>query len=164
MRLAVRFCLVLLCLWAVVAAQTQSRLSGLITDDSGAVVVGARVIARNVATGVVNEAVTNESGNYQFPVLIPGEYEVTAEMSGFKKVVQAGVVLETGLTRAVDLQLTVGALTETVQVTASAPLLESETSSVGQLIERTSVLNMPLESRRTAGLVRLLGAVTFTQE
>jgi hypothetical protein len=156
--------LTFLCLFDGAFGQTQSRLNGSIQDDSGAVVVGARVIARNVATGVVNEATTNESGNYQFPVLIPGEYEVTAEMSGFKKVVQSGIVLETGLTRTVDLQLTVGAVTETVQVTSTAPLLESETSSVGQLIERTNVLNMPLESRRTAGLVRLLGAVTFREE
>ena len=159
-----RVCLALLCLCLVLGAQTQSRLSGLITDDSGAVVAGARVIARNTGTGVVNETATNESGNYQFPVLIPGEYEVTAEMAGFKKEVQSGIVLETGITRTVDLQLTVGALTETVQVSATAPLLESETSSVGQLIERTSVMNMPLESRRTAGLVRLLGAVTFREE
>ncbi len=149
---------------ALVFAQTQSRLNGLITDDSGAVVVGARVIARNVSTGVTTESTTNDSGNYQFPVLNPGVYEVTAEMAGFKKVVQSGVVLETGLTRTVDLQLTVGAVSETVEVKATAPLLESETSSVGQLIERTSVLNMPLESRRTAGLVRLLGAVTFRNE
>jgi len=139
-------------------------LGGLITDDSAAVVVGARVVARNSATGVTTETTTNEAGNYQFPVLTPGEYEVTAEMTGFKKVVQTGVVLETGLTRTVDLQLTVGAVSETIEVKASAPLLESETSSVGQLIERTSILNMPLESRRTAGLVRLLGAVTFTSE
>ena len=159
-----RVCLALLCLHFVLGAQTQSRLSGLITDDSGAVVAGARVIARNTGTGVVNETVTNESGTYQFPVLIPGEYEVTAEMAGFKKVVQSGIVLETGITRTVDLQLTVGALTETVQVSATALLLESETSSIGQLIERTSVMNMPLESRRTAGLVRLLGAVTFREE
>ncbi|MBL8173142.1 MAG: TonB-dependent receptor [Bryobacterales bacterium] len=156
------FLLLIVCLAAT--AQTQSRLNGLITDDSGAVVVGARVVARNAATGVTTESTTNESGNYQFPVLNPGEYEITAEMKGFKKVVQTGVVLETGLTRTVTLQLTVGAVSETIEVKASAPLLESETSSVGQLIERTSVLNMPLESRRTAGLVRLLGAVTFTSE
>lgn len=154
----------LLCICGLIFGQTQSRLSGLITDDTGAVIVGARVIARNVLTGVTNETASGESGNYQFPILNPGEYEVSVEMTGFKKVVQGGITLETGLTRTVDFRLTVGALTETVEVKATAPLLESETSSVGQLIERTSVLNMPLESRRTAGLVRLMGAVTFTQE
>jgi hypothetical protein len=96
--------------------------------------------------------------------LIPGNYEVVVEKSGFKKAVQSGVTLETGITRTVDLRLTLGAVTETVEVTARAALLESETSSLGQLIERATVQNMPLESRRTAGLVRLLGAVTFTRE
>lgn len=153
-------------LWfgAFASAQTQSRLTGSVTDDSGAVIAGARVVTRNVLTGVTTEAATNASGNYQFPSLIPGEYEVSVEKTGFKKALQSGLTLETGITRTVDLRLTLGAVSETVEVTAQAALLESETSSVGQLIERTTVLNMPLESRRTAGLVRLLGAVTFSQE
>ncbi len=145
-------------------AQTQSRLSGTVTDDTGAVVAGARVNARNVQTGVATETATNDTGAYLFPALLAGDYEVTVEKSGFKKVVQGGIRLETGITRTADLRLTIGSLTETIEVQGQAALLESETSSVGQLIERTSVLNMPLESRRTAGLVRLLGAVTFTAE
>ncbi|MBM3795284.1 MAG: TonB-dependent receptor [Acidobacteria bacterium] len=161
----VRGLLVLSVLFAhLLTAQTQSRLAGLVTDDTGAVVVGAKGTARNVQTGVATEATTSEAGNYLFPALIPGGYEVTVEMTGFKKVVQGGITLETGITRTADLRLTVGAVTETIEVKAQAALLESETSSVGQLIERTSVLNMPLESRCTAGLVRLLGAVTFTNE
>jgi len=154
-----------LCVFSLaVLAQTQSRLAGTVTDDSGAVVVGAKVTARNVQTGVGTESVTTDAGNYIFPALLPGAYEVAVEKTGFKKSVQAGIVLETGITRTVDLRLSIGAVSETVEVKAQAALLESETSSVGQLIERTSVLNMPLESRRTAGLVRLLGAVTFRSE
>ena len=148
----------------LLVAQTQSRLAGLVSDDSGAVVVGARVTARNVQTGVTTVATTGDAGNYLFPALLPGGYEVSVEKAGFKRAVQAGITLETGITRTVDLRLSVGAVSETVEVKAQAALLESETSSVGQLIERTTVLNMPLESRRTAGLVRLLGAVTFTSE
>lgn len=148
----------------MLVAQTQSRLAGLVSDDSGAVVVGARVTARNVQTGVTTAATTGDAGNYLFPALLPGGYEVSVEKAGFKRAVQAGITLETGITRTVDLRLSVGAVSETVEVKAQAALLESETSSVGQLIERTTVLNMPLESRRTAGLVRLLGAVTFTSE
>ena len=162
--MGLRSIVVCLSLCALSFAQTQSRLSGLVTDESGAVVVAARVIIRNVLTGVATQATSNDAGNYQFPSLIPGEYEVSVEKPGFKKLVQSGVTLETGITRTVDLRLAVGAVTETVAVTARAALLESETSSVGQLIERTTVLNMPLESRRTAGLVRLLGAVTFNNE
>ncbi len=154
----------LVTLGSLTFAQTQSRLTGLVTDDSGAVVAGARVVTRNVLTGVVTESATSEAGNYQFPALIPGTYEVSVEKAGFKKALQSGITLETGITRTVDLRLTLGAVSETVEVSAQAALLESETSSVGQLIERTTVLNMPLESRRTAGLVRLLGAVTFSSE
>jgi hypothetical protein len=154
----------LVTLGSLTFAQTQSRLTGLVTDDSGAVVAGARVVTRNVLTGVVTESATSEGGNYQFPALIPGTYEVSVEKAGFKKALQSGITLETGITRTVDLRLTLGAVSETVEVSAQAALLESETSSVGQLIERTTVLNMPLESRRTAGLVRLLGAVTFSSE
>jgi len=152
--------LVALPLWA----QTQSRLSGTVTDDTGAVVSAAKVVARNVQTGVTTETATSDTGSYLFPALLAGDYEVQVELSGFKKVTQSGIRLETGITRTVDLRLTVGAVTESIEVQGRAALLESETSSVGQLIERTSVLNMPLESRRTAGLVRLLGAVTFTSE
>ncbi len=154
----------LVTLGSLTFSQTQSRLTGLVTDDSGAVVAGARVVTRNVVTGVVTESATSEFGNYQFPALIPGTYEVSVEKAGFKKALQSGITLETGITRTVDLRLTLGAVSETVEVSAQAALLESETSSVGQLIERTTVLNMPLESRRTAGLVRLLGAVTFSNE
>jgi hypothetical protein len=155
----------LLFLLAVAAwSQTQSRLTGLVTDSSGAVVVGVKVTVRNAATGVTTEATTSEAGTYQFPFLIPGNYELTCEQSGFKKVLRKGIVLDTGTTRTVDIALEVGATTETVQVTATAPLLDSESSTVGQLIERTTVFRMPLESRRTAGLVRLLGGVVFKQE
>ena len=124
----------------------------------------ARVVtARNVSTGISTEAESNSSGVYQFPFLPPAEYEVSCEMQGFKKVVRAGVVLETASTRTLDFTLEVGALTESVEVKATVPLLESETSSVGQFIERTTVMNMPLESRRTAGLVRLMGMVASSR-
>lgn len=150
--------------FSTLLAQTQSRLTGLVTDDSGAVVVGAQLAARHLATGVVTETTSNEAGRYLFPFLPPGEYELTCQMQGFKKAVRTGIVLETGATRIVDMRLEVGAVSETVQVSATAPLLESQTSTVGQFIERTTVFNMPLESRRTAGLVRLLGTVVFRQE
>ena len=112
----------------------------------GAVVVGAKVVARNVQTGVTTETITSDSGNYLYPALIPGSYEVSVEMAGFKRAVQGGITLETGITRSVDLRLTVGAVTDTVEVKAQAALLESETSSVGQLIERLFELSQLLGS------------------
>ncbi len=161
-----RFVLLLGLLAATVplGAQSLARLSGTVMDNSGAVVAGAKVTARNIATGVSNEATTNASGVYLFPFLPPAEYEVECQVQGFKKAVRGGVVLETATTRSLDFALEVGAVSETVEVNATVPLLESETSSVGQFIERTTVLNMPLESRRTAGLVKLMGMVVFRDE
>lgn len=157
---------VLLGLAAAIPAWSQSlaRLTGTIADHTSAVIAGVRVTARNTATGVITVVESNSDGVYQFPFLPPADYEIACERQGFKKAVRAGVVLETGSTRTLDFVLDLGSVAESVEVTATVPLLESETSSVGQFIERTTVMNMPLESRRTAGLVRLMGMVAFKQE
>ena len=137
------------------SAQTQSRLDGVVSDSTGAVIAGATVVARNVATGVTYTAKTNETGIYTMPFLPPAEYELTGEMAGFKKAVRGGVILETASTQTVNLRMEVGDVNETVAVTAAAQLLEAETSSIGQFVERATVANMPLQSRRSASLVRL---------
>ncbi|MGH9632299.1 MAG: carboxypeptidase regulatory-like domain-containing protein, partial [Bryobacteraceae bacterium] len=145
-------------------AQTQSRITGTVTDASGAAVPRAAVAARNVATGIVTTAQTNESGVYSIPFLNPGEYELTAEVQGFKKFLRSGIVLETGTATTVDIELALGSIAETVTVQAQAPLLESESSAVGQLIENASIQNLPIQSRRSAALVRLMGGVVFRSE
>lgn len=146
------------------AAQTQSGITGTVTDRTGAVIVGATVLARNTGTGVGSSTLSNGSGAYNFPFLAPGQYEVSCELAGFKKFVRTGLVLETGLTSTVDIRLDVGEVTETVSVNAAAPLLQSESSAVGQFIERATVAGMPAESRRSASLVRLMGNVVYSME
>jgi len=145
-------------------AQTQSRLDGVVTDPTGAMIAGATVIARNIATGVTYTAKSNESGIYTLPFLPPAEYELTCEMAGFKKVVRAGVLLTTGSSLNVDLRMDIGDVTETVAVRAAAPLLESESSSIGQFVERATVAGLPAGTRRSASLVRLMGNVVFNNE
>ena len=145
-------------------AQAQSQLTGTLTDTSGAVVPAATLSVRNVATGVVYTAVAGSVGTYSFPMLPAGEYSLGCEVAGFKKFQRTGLVLETGITRTIDVTLEIGSSAETVTVTVAAPLLESENATMGQLIERASVLNMPLESRRTASLVRLMGNVAYAGE
>ena len=141
--------------------QTQAQLSGTITDNTGAVVPKAAVQLRNTNTGVVLSTRTNESGIYTFLQVQAGSYEVTCEFPGFKKIVRGSLVLETGTRRALDMVLEVGEVTESVEVLASTPLLETQTNNLGQLIERANVDNMPLQSRRAAGLVRLMGGVVY---
>src|SRR5439155_27344082 len=120
------------CSLSCALAQTQSRLDGLVTDSTGAAIAGAAVVARNVATGVTYTAKSNESGIYTLPFLPPAEYELTCEMPGFKKMVRGSVLLETASAQNINLRLDIGDVTETVAVTAAAPLLEAQTSSVGQ--------------------------------
>lgn len=159
-RLSVAFC----AMFGVFSAFAQSRITGTVTDNSGAVVVGATVTARNIATGVSTNAQTTQSGVYTISFLNPGKYELLCEMSGFKKFAQSGIVLETGTTSTIDIKLQLGQITETISVEASAPLLESESSSVGQLIENKFILNMPIQTRRSASLVRLMGNISFRSE
>src|ERR1041384_8051019 len=145
-------------------AQTQSQLTGTITDNTGAVVVGASVIGHNTDTGVQYKGASNENGVYLLPFLPPGRYDLACELAGFKKFVRSGLVLETGLAATVDVQLQVGQITESVVVQATSALIESESSSIGTLIERANVANMPVESRRSASLVKLMGNVVYREE
>jgi len=156
--------LVSLCGLCVCACNAQTQLTGTVMDKSGAVIAGAAVTARNTDTGVALSAATNQSGIYSFPSLQAGPYEVSCELAGFRKFIHSGLVLETGTVKAMDIQLQVGAVTESVVVKASVPLLDAESSSVGQFIERTTVANMPIESRRSAALVRLMGNVVYRDE
>ena len=83
-------------------------------------------------------------------------------MAGFKKFVRSSVVLETGGAHSLDIRLELGAITETVQVAATTPLLETENSTVGQLVEYATVANMPIQSRRVANLMRLMATSSTT--
>ena len=160
MRVRVLFALLALALGAPLAAQ-QSGLTGSVTDTTGAVIVGADVALVNSDTGVVSSAQTNESGGFNFTLLQPGTYELRCESVGFKTYRQSGLVMETGLTKTVTIQLEIGEITETIEVTGSAPLLETENTTVGQFIERTTVAQMPVGSRQAGQLIKLAGNVTF---
>ena len=126
MRLFAVFCA------ASIIASAQigtSTITGRVTDTSGAVVPNVAISIVHKATNITNTAVTNNEGIYRVPSLNPGEYRVSFEASGFKKAVQETVELRTGDTLAVDVAMQVGQMTESIQVEASAPLLETETSS-----------------------------------
>ncbi len=139
----------------------QSGLTGSVTDTTGAVIVAAEVSLVNVDTGVQSSAQSNESGVFNFALVQPGTYELTCESVGFKTYRQSGIVMETGLTKTVGIQLEIGEISETIEVTGSAPLLETENTTVGQFIERTTVAQMPVSSRQAGQLVKLAGNVTF---
>ncbi len=122
-------------------------LGGRVTDETGAVVPGASVIVRNLATGVQQTAESNSAGLYRFPVLVPGSYSITASLKGFRDV-QALVRVLVGNATLQEIKLQVGTGADTVKVTATTPLLRPEESSAGTVLERSFIEELPLNGRR----------------
>lgn len=142
---------VAVCLLAAGAAWSQAvnaTLLGTVTDVSGAVVPNAKVTATETKTNVARSTVTNESGNYTFPDLAPGLYSITVESTGFKKETRKNLNVEVNSTVRADIQLTPGNITETVEVTAEAALLQTDTAETGRKIEAVTAENVPLGTQR----------------
>jgi hypothetical protein len=127
-------------------AQTTgtATLRGAVNDSTGAAVAGAKVSAMNAGTSFVYENVTGADGGYYLPYLIPGEYRLTVEAPGFKKYVRDGITLRTAEQPRIDAHLEVGAVTESLTVSAAAPLLETETAASGQILEGDMVVKIPV--------------------
>ncbi|MBI3684208.1 MAG: carboxypeptidase regulatory-like domain-containing protein, partial [Acidobacteria bacterium] len=157
MRLYSQF--TLLSLFALGAAmlfgQATSQLTGIVTDNTGAVVAGAEVTVTNANTGNERKATSNDSGIYTVPFLTPDRYTITVSRPGFRLVKREGIRLEVNQTARVDFQLELGAVTETVNVTAAAPLIDSDTSAIGQVIERKAIEDLPLNGRNFVQLAIL---------
>ena len=143
-------------------AQTDStQILGLLTDPSGAVIAGATVTAKRVATGDVRSTTSNESGNYIFPLLSIGEYELTVTAAGFKSEVRTGIVLQLQQKARLDFMLQVGQQVERVEVAASAPLLRTEDATLGSVVENKRIVELPLNGRNFAQLATLMPGVNF---
>jgi hypothetical protein len=122
-------------------------LGGRVTDQSGAVVLGASVVVRNLATGVQEPAGTNHAGLYRFPALMPGTYSITVSLKGFRDV-QALVRVLVGNTTSQDIKLQVGAGADTMKVSGTTPLLRPEESSASTVIEQSLIGELPLNGRK----------------
>jgi Carboxypeptidase regulatory-like domain len=141
---------------------TFGEITGVVTDASGAVVSGATVTVTNPDTNLTRSTVTNASGNYNFPSLLPGMYNVKAEMSGFQTAVSTGIELQVQQTARVDFKLSVGEMTQTVEVAGAAPLVNTEDAAVGTVIGTQSIVDLPLNGRDFLQLVALSPNVTAT--
>ncbi len=134
---------------AFIWAQTgTATLSGTVADPSGAIVPGVQIVVTNVATGVSKNAVTTTAGLYVIPNLIPGTYNLTASAKGFERRTITGVTLEVDQAARIDVDLKVGEITQSVDVTGeNAALLQTESSSVGAVISSQQVVDLPLNGR-----------------
>jgi hypothetical protein len=136
-----------LCLLIATAAFAQSdrgTITGTVSDPASAVVPGAKVVARNTETGSSSDTTATDTGNYTLPSLPAGNYDVTAEAPGFKKTTRTGVVVQVAQTLRVDIALTVGAATESVTVTAEAPLLKTESGEQSMNLTGERINSLPL--------------------
>ncbi len=149
-------------LWAAPAlAQTDTAtVLGTVTDSQQATLPGATVTARNTATGIARTGVTDQEGRYRIAAVPPGAYEVSAELSGFSRALRPDVRLTLGAEAVLNFELGVAAVTETVTVSADAPVIETTTSAVSETIGRRSIDVLPLAGRDFTSLLRLVpGAV-----
>ncbi len=140
-------CLLLLAAAPMVAQTTLGTVRGLVTDSTGAVVPEVKVAVRNVDTNISRQTSTEATGNYEVTQLIPGRYELTAERSGFKKVVVVNILLETSATVRVDVRMEVGEVATTVNVEAAAPVIDTESANVAVLRNNEVIERMPINGR-----------------
>src|SRR5213592_2618127 len=150
---------IVLCTAVSAAAQVErASLTGTVKDQSDAVVPGAAVTARNVATDVGSTSVTDAQGTYTIAALIPGQYIVDVDLQGFRKVSKR-VALDTGQRARLDFALSVGGLEQSVSVEAVSPLVNTEQATLGTVISQPEVARLPLSLRNWDDLLGLAAGV-----
>jgi hypothetical protein len=144
------------------AKQTTAKIIGSVLDPSAAAVAGATITVTSVSTSQSRTAQTTSEGEYIVPQLPIGEYTMLVEATGFPSKSIRGIVLQVDQEARIDVNLTLGSTSETVTIEAEAPLLVTDASSVGQVIENKAIVNMPLNGRAFWQLAQLTPGVVFT--
>ncbi len=130
-------------------------ISGVVQDESGAVIPGGAVVVTNVDTGIANSFTTDTSGRYHVPSLIPGHYEVQAQVAGFETGVRKGIQLTVGSSLEINMVLKVGQVAEKTEVTAEAPMVETASSTLAGLVDDKTIRDLPLNGRSFDQLIAL---------
>ncbi len=141
------------------AQETRSMIFGRVLDPQSSAVPGAAVTVTNTETNVSMKLVANETGYYEATLLLPGNYQVTTEATGFKKLVRGGIVLPVSTRLEITLKLELGTVAETVSVTAEAPLLDTSTVSSGRVMDNRSLMDLPVLGNNPTLLVKLTPGV-----
>ena len=144
------------------AQVTTGTISGTVSDSSGAVLPGAKIEILNEGTGAVRTVNTGADGHYSAPSLGVGNYRITASMTGFKNEIRTGIILTVGSAPVVDLKMSVGAVSESVEVTGEAPLVETTESAVSYLVNDKTLRDLPLNGRDMSQLILLNPGVTLS--
>lgn len=148
---------------AAIFAQATSQISGTVEDSSGAVVAGAQVTVTQTDTGVTRSATSAASGAYTLPSLPLGPYRMEVKKEGFTTYVQTGILLQVASAPTINPVLKVGTVAQTVQVEATAPMIETTSTGVGQVVNSRDVVDLPLNGRQVTQLITLTGASNTVQ-
>jgi len=144
------------------AQQGTTEVRGRVVDEQGGALPGVTVTVRNQDSGMFRETVSNDDGTYFVAGIVPGPYQISAELQGFKKYLREDVRLEIGKTSTLDLNLEVGALTETVTVTAESPIVDTTSKEVGGSVTARELVELPSVNRNFVGFVGLLPGIVPT--
>lgn len=143
-------------------AVANAQVTGEVTDPSGAAVSGATVKMTETDKGIAHEARTDANGHYTLPNLPVGPYRLEASVAGFKTYTQSGIVLQVGDNPTIHITLQVGEVSERVEVSAGAAMVQTEQTSVSQVINQKSIVELPLNGRQPTQLVLISGASVVT--
>jgi hypothetical protein len=143
-------------------AQSTAQISGTVKDPAGAVVAGAEVSAIQTGTGVKRTVMTDATGSYVLTNLAVGPYRLEASAPGFRTYVQTGILLQVADSPVINLALSVGQVSEQVQVEAAAAQVEARDAGVSQVMDSTRVVELPLNGRQVTDLIVLSGAATVS--
>ncbi|MFB3906668.1 MAG: TonB-dependent receptor domain-containing protein [Acidobacteriota bacterium] len=157
----VRFLAFLLLLGVSVNAQSiTGSITGVVIDETGAMIPGAEITVTNTATNAVSTATSDSSGNYTVPLLPQGNYRMEVSATGFKRFVLEGIILQVQQTARIDVPMKVGEVAESITVTADIVGLETETATMSKVVDNRSIINLPLNTRNVYTLVFLTPGVT----
>src|SRR5829696_6609898 len=157
-RLSVLLVVALLAPASARAQETRGNINGTVQDSSG-VIPGATITVTNVETGQSQKLLTNNSGYFEAPLLQPGHYRVTVDMTGFRGLTQSGITLSVGQSITLKLTLEVGAIAERVEVTAKSPILDTTSVSSGQNYDQALISGLPMAVNMPIMLTRFAQGV-----
>lgn len=163
-RISFLVVLLVCCGMAASAQEFRATIAGQVTDPSGAVIPDAQITVTNQETGVKSTTVSNAGGQYAIPFLIPGKYSITGTAAGFSEYTRRDITLQSGDKLGVDLPLVVGAQTTQINVSADVTLLQTESSTSGQVLAPEEIENLPDNGRSPMGLAKTEFAVIPKQK
>ena len=149
---------------AVHAQETRGMIFGRVLDAQRSAVAGAKVTVTHIDTNTLTSISTNDTGYYEAPLLLPGGYQVSAEAAGFRAFIRKGITLQVSARIEVDIDLQVGAVSDSVTITAEAPLIDTASSSSGRVVDNRTQSGIPLSSGNVSLFARMAPGVQFNGE